>query len=189
MPGSVEDSAINAVGDKIDLMVDAVRGHPFAHQIVGDSAGVRHQPVAVPVIFQIIEPAKSGDMGNACSRCHAGCPVHPAENDSGAAFAYGGGKLAFVEHGHQRGEGAALCRHPGGGKPVHASRIRLDHHGLCHASCRKRGCQTFEEQFGPALRCPGHRLEQPQAACGSWRIWCVGMRFRSARQGVSLSRC
>ena len=102
VPRPVKGRTIRAIGHEIDLVMDPVRRHAFANKIVGDAACVRHQPVAAAVMFQLVEPAKPRHMRDFRFRDHGCRPVHPAEDDVGAARGDGAGELAPVKRGKHR---------------------------------------------------------------------------------------
>ena len=93
---------IRAIGHKIDLVMDPVRRNALTDQIVGDAARIRHQPVTVAVMFQLVESAKPGHMRDFCLWEHGCRPIHPAENDIGTARSYAGGELTPVKRGKYR---------------------------------------------------------------------------------------
>ena len=162
--------AFGAVGNEIDLVVDPVSRHTFGDKIVGDVARVRHQPVAVAVIFEIVESAEAGDMRASTGSCHCGRPVHPAEDDIRPLAPDRVGNLAPVKRRQKRREPASLNRKTGRGKARHPVGIGLDHQPLSHPGLMKGAGKPLEEQLGTAMAGPGHGLEQPEIrhlAC--WR--------------------
>ena len=162
MPWPVILRAVGAVGNEIDLMVDPVRRHALGDQIVGDVARVRHQPVAVAVVFEIVEPAKPRDMRTPAGRRHRRRPVHPAEDDIRPLAPDRVGNLAPVQRRQKRRESASLNREAGRGKARHPVGIGPDHQPLRDPGPVEGAGKPLEEQLGAAMAGAGHGLEQPQ---------------------------
>ena len=101
-------------------------------------------------------------MRRSAWRCHGRCPVHPAEDDIGAAAADGVGYLLAMKGRQKRREATAGDGKSGRAKPRHPVAIRPDHELLGHASFMKGDGKPLEEQFGAAMSRAGHELEKPR---------------------------